>query len=266
MNTPANASAPSLSDFADLQGKTALVTGAFSGLGRHFALTLARAGCRVALAGRRVEEGAKLQQELQAMGAASCVIRLDVRDPDSVAAALDDSQRHLGPLDILINNAGVAITRPAVEHTEADWQTVIDTNLNGVFRVAQAAARQVIAAGKGGSIVNIASVAGLRVMQQVPSYHASKAGVIHMSRALALEWARHGIRVNALAPGYIATAINHDHFASDKGEAMLQRVPQRRIGRPEELEAPLLLLASSASSYMTGSVLVVDGGHTVNTL
>jgi NAD(P)-dependent dehydrogenase (short-subunit alcohol dehydrogenase family) len=263
VNPPPNAP---LQPFADLHGKVALVTGAFSGLGRHFALTLARAGCRVALAGRRVAEGAQLQQTLQHMGVTSCVVRLDVRDPDSVSAALDEVRHQLGTIDILVNNAGVAITRPAVAHTEADWQTVIDTNLNGVFRVAQAAARQMMAADKGGSIVNIASVAGLRVMQQVPSYHASKAGVIHMSKALALEWARHGIRVNALAPGYIATAINQDHFASDKGQAMLQRVPQRRIGLPEELEAPLLLLASSASSYMTGSVLVVDGGHTVNTL
>lgn len=257
---------PALSPFHDLRGKTALVTGAFSGLGRHFALTLARAGCNVALAGRRIDEGNALQRMLQPLGVMSCVIQLDVRAPDSVAAALQEAQRHLGSLDILVNNAGVAITRPAVQHTEADWQSVIDTNLNGVFRVAQAAARQMIEAHKGGSIINIASVAGLRVMQQVPSYHASKAGVIHLSKALALEWARHGIRVNALAPGHIATAINEDHFASEKGQAMLQRVPQRRVGRADELDAPLLLLASSASSYMTGSVLVVDGGHAVSTL
>lgn len=274
--TSSRSDAPSSSDgaldaiastpFADLRGKTALVTGAFGGLGRHFALTLARAGCRVVLAGRRVAEGENVREAIVQQGGQAMVVALDVRDPHSVTTALGVVEAAWGAVDILINNAGMAITAPALSCTEADWSAVIDTNLSGVFRMAQACARRMVDLGRGGSIVNIASIAGLRVMQQVPAYHASKAGVIHLTQALALEWARHGIRVNALAPGYIETALNEAHFASDKGQSMVQRVPQRRIGQASELDAPLLLLASEASSYMTGSVLVVDGGHLVSTL
>jgi 2-deoxy-D-gluconate 3-dehydrogenase len=252
--------------FSDLKGRTAFVTGAFGGLGRHFALTLASAGCRVALAGRRTQEGEGVLAEVRAAGSDGCVVKLDVRNPASVAAAFDEASTALGTPQVVVNNAGVAGTKPAFEQTEEDWQFVVDTNLNGVWRVAQAAARRMQAHGQGGSIVNIASVAGLRVMQQVPSYNASKAGVIHLTRALALEWARHGIRVNAIAPGYIGTDINHEHFASEAGQAMIKRVPQRRIGEPEHLDGALLLLASDASTYMTGSVVVVDGGHAVSSL
>ena len=252
--------------YSDLKGKVALVTGAFGGLGEHFALTLARAGCRIALAGRRTQEGERVLAQIHDAGGEGCVVRLDVRDATSVTEAFDTAARKLGTVGVVVNNAGVAVTKPALEHTEEDWNQVIDTNLNGVWRVAQTAVRQMTAAGLGGSVINIASVAGLRVMQQVPSYVAAKAAVIHLTRALALEWARIGIRVNALAPGYIGTDINRDFFASEAGTAMIKRVPQRRLGKPEDLDGALLLLASDASAFMTGSVLVVDGGHIVNSL
>jgi NAD(P)-dependent dehydrogenase (short-subunit alcohol dehydrogenase family) len=252
--------------FADLEGKVALVTGAFGGLGRHFAQTLARAGCRVALAGRRLGEGEALLAELRKAGGNGCVVPLDVTDPASVASAFASAANALGPVNIVINSAGIAVTRAAVEVSEAEWHSVIDTNLNGAWRVAQCAARMMRDAGHGGSIVNIASILGLRVAQQVPAYTAAKAGLIHLTRALAIEWARHGIRVNALAPGYFATSINDEFFRSENGQAMIKRIPQRRFGEPCELDAPLLLLASDASSYINGAVLPVDGGHSVNTL
>jgi NAD(P)-dependent dehydrogenase (short-subunit alcohol dehydrogenase family) len=257
--------APHSNPFADLDGKVALVTGAFSGLGRQFALTLAGAGCKLALAGRRVGEGEALLAELRQMGRQACVVALDVRDAGSVAAAFAAAEQALGPVQIVINSAGIAVTRAALEVTEDEWQSVIDTNLSGAWRVAQCAARSMREHG-GGSIVNIASILGLRVAQQVPAYAAAKAGLIHLTRALALEWARYGIRVNALAPGYLATQINDSFFNSDSGQAMIKRIPQRRLGMPSELDAPLLLLASSASSYINGAVLPVDGGHCINTL
>lgn len=256
---------PSLQPFADLDGKVALVTGAFSGLGRHFALTLAGAGCRVALAGRRVAEGEALLAELREMGREACVVPLDVRNGSSVTSAFASAAQVLGPVQIVINSAGIAITRAAIEVTEDEWQSVIDTNLSGAWRVAQCAARAMRDTG-GGSIVNIASILGLRVAQQVPAYAAAKAGLIHLTRALALEWARYGIRVNALAPGYLATQINDTFFETDSGQAMIKRIPQRRLGAPSELDVPLLLLASNASSYINGAVLPVDGGHSINTL
>ncbi|CAB5517267.1 Gluconate 5-dehydrogenase [Achromobacter anxifer] len=252
--------------FEDLRNKRALVTGAFGGLGAEFARTLAAAGAHVALAGRRLQAGEQLAAELAAADRRACAIALDVTRPDSVAGLFDAAAERLdGALDILVNNAGITATRPALEHTEADWMDVIDVNLNGTWRVAQAAGRHMQAHG-GGSIINIASILGLRVAQQVPAYTASKAALIQLTQALALEWARHGIRVNALAPGYIETDLNREFFASDAGQALIRRVPQRRLGQARELSAPLLLLASDASSFMTGSVLVVDGGHLISTL
>ncbi|WP_088142359.1 SDR family NAD(P)-dependent oxidoreductase [Achromobacter xylosoxidans] len=252
--------------FEDLRNKRALVTGAFGGLGAEFARTLSAAGAHVALAGRRLQAGEQLAAELAATDRQACAIALDVTQPDSVAGLFDAASERLGgAIDILINNAGVTATRPALEHTEADWMDVIDVNLNGTWRVAQAAGRHMQAHG-GGSIINIASILGLRVAQQVPAYAASKAALIQLTQALALEWARHGIRVNALAPGYIETDLNREFFASDAGQALIRRVPQRRLGQARELSAPLLLLASDASSFMTGSVLVVDGGHLISTL
>ncbi len=252
--------------FADLEGKVALVTGAFGGLGLHFAQTLARAGCKVALAGRRVGEGEALLAELRTQGGQGCVVALDVRDPASVDAAFAATQRELGPVQIVVNSAGIATTGPAMEVDEAQWQSVIDTNLNGAWRVAQRAARMMRDAETGGSIINIASILGLRVAQQVPAYTAAKAGLIHLTRSLALEWARHGIRVNALAPGYFETEINRSFFETESGQALIRRIPQRRLGQPRQLDGALLLLASDASDFMTGTVLPVDGGHSINSL
>ena len=179
-------------------------------------------------------------------------VALDVTDPASVAARSTRRPQRSARSPSSINNAGIAITKPLLEHTEEDWQQVIDVNLNGAWRVAQAAARHMVTDAQGGSIVNIASILGLRVAAQVPSYAASKAALVHLTKAMALELARYRIRVNALAPGYVETALNRDFFASEAGEAMIKRVPQRRIGTPEELDGALLLLASDAGSYIDG--------------
>jgi NAD(P)-dependent dehydrogenase (short-subunit alcohol dehydrogenase family) len=249
-----------------LEGRTALVTGANGGLGSHFARTLANAGAKVAVAARRVDSLRDVCAAIEAAGGRALPIALDVTDPASVAAAFEQAAASLGPVTVVVNNAGIAITKPLLEHTEDDWQQVIEVNLNGAWRVAQAAARHMVKHELGGSIVNIASILGLRVSAQVPSYAASKAALIHLTRAMALELARYRIRVNALAPGYVETGINREFFESDAGQALIKRVPQRRIGRPEELDGALLLLASDAGSYTTGAVLAVDGGHVVNTL
>jgi NAD(P)-dependent dehydrogenase (short-subunit alcohol dehydrogenase family) len=249
-----------------LAGRNALVTGANGSLGRHFALTLARAGADVAVAARRVDSVEDVAREIAGLRRGVACVALDVTDRQSVTSAFDEAVAKLGAIDVVVNNAGIAITKPLLEHTEDDWLRVVDVNLNGAWRVAQAAARHMVARGKGGSIVNVASIIGLRVASQVPSYAASKAALIQLTKAMALELARHRIRVNALAPGYIETGMNRDFFASDAGQAMIKRVPQRRIGTPEELDGALLLLASEAGSYMTGSVVTVDGGHVVNSL
>lgn len=249
-----------------LAGRNAIVTGANGGLGSHFARTLAQAGANVAIAARRVDSLDALQASLATAGRRVEPVALDVTDPASVIAAFDHASAALGPITVVVNNAGIAVTKPLLEHTEDDWRQVIDVNLNGAWRVAQTAARHMVAHQRGGSIVNIASLLGLRVTSQVPSYAASKAALIQLTKAMALELARHRIRVNALAPGYIETGINRDFFASESGQALVKRVPQRRLGRPEELDGPLLLLASDAGSYMTGAVLAVDGGHLVSAL
>lgn len=247
-----------------LDGKVALVTGASGGLGRHFAQVLAAAGASVVLAARRVE---KLEETARAIGHGAHAVALDVADAASVTAAFAAAEDAAGgPVTIVINNAGIADTRPALDVTPEDWDRVLDTNLSGAFLVAQAAARRMSATRSGGSIVNIASIAGLRPAGAVAAYCASKAGLVHLTKALALEWARHGIRVNALCPGYIETDINADFFATEAGKALVKRIPQRRLGRPEELDAPLLLLASDASPYLTGATLAVDGGHLVSSL
>ncbi|MBV7485087.1 SDR family NAD(P)-dependent oxidoreductase [Bordetella sp. BOR01] len=252
--------------FEDLKAKTALVTGAYSGLGRHFACLLADAGARVALCGRRTELGHEVADAIRRQGGQACVVKMDVTQPDSVQAAIDKASAELGPLDIVVNNAGVALSEPALDISEQAWTDLIDVNLNGAWRVAQASARHFRAQERPGTIVNIASILGQRVASQVAPYAAAKAGLLHLTRALALEWARHGIRVNALAPGYIATDLNRDFFASPAGQALIKRVPQRRLGQPQDLDGPLLLLASDASRFMTGSVIDVDGGHLVSSL
>lgn len=248
---------------ADLSGRHAIVTGASSGLGRHFAVVLARAGARVTLAARRLPALEETASMIVGAGGSVDVVPLDVTDAGSVAAAFSGESP---PFNIVINNAGIAHNAPALQTSAADWQGVIDTNLSGVFRVAQAAAGRMIAAGTGGSIVNVASILGLRVAGNVAAYSAAKAGVMHMTRSLALEWSRYGIRVNALCPGYIETDLNWDFFATDAGRALVRRVPQRRLGKFEDLDGPLLLLASEASSFMTGTEIVVDGGHLVSSL
>jgi NAD(P)-dependent dehydrogenase (short-subunit alcohol dehydrogenase family) len=249
-----------------LQGRTALVTGANGGLGSHFALTLAKSGARVAVAARRLDSLTPVVDAIKAAGGDAAPVALDVTDSDSVAGAIERAAAALGAVTVVVNNAGIAITKPLLDHTEDDWNQVIEVNLNGAWRVAQAAARHMVKHGQGGSIVNIASILGLRVSSQVPSYVASKAALIHLTKAMALELTRHKIRVNALAPGYVETGINREFFASEVGQALIKRIPQRRIATPDELDGALLLLASDAGSYITGAVLAVDGGHIVNTL
>jgi NAD(P)-dependent dehydrogenase (short-subunit alcohol dehydrogenase family) len=249
-----------------LEGRVALVTGANGGLGAHFAETLSAAGAKVALCARRVETLADVAARIRERGGAAHVVALDVTRRESVVAAFDDAAQALGPVNVVVNNAGVAVTKPLLDHTDDDWDQVVGVNLTGAWRVAQEAARHMVKHANGGSIVNIASILGLRVSAQVPSYAASKAALIHLTKAMALELARHRIRVNALAPGYVETGINREFFQSDAGQALIKRIPQRRIGVPGELDGALLLLASDAGSYATGSVFVVDGGHLVNTL
>ena len=249
-----------------LAGRNALVTGANGSLGSHFARTLAKAGADVAVTARRVDALDPLVDEIAKLGRRAVPLALDVTDAAGVAQAFDHAAHALGAITVVVNNAGIAITKPLLDHTEDDWLRVVEVNLNGAWRVAQAAARHMVAHGAGGSIVNVSSILGLRVAAQVPSYAASKAALIQLTKAMALELARHRIRVNALAPGYIETAMNHDFFASDAGQAMIKRVPQRRIGMPDELDGALLLLASDAGSYMTGSVVTVDGGHVASSL
>ena len=249
-----------------LEGHTALVTGANGGLGSHFAEVLAQAGAKVAVAARRVDSLRELEQRIVAAGGRAHAIALDVTRRESVVAAFEQAAEALGPVTVVVNNAGVAVTKPILEQTEEDWMGVIEVNLNGAWRVAQEAARHMVKHQRGGSIVNIASILGLRVSAQVPAYAASKAALIQLTKAMALELARHKIRVNALAPGYVETSINREFFGSDAGQALVKRIPQRRIGAPGELDGALLLLASDAGSYATGSVLVVDGGQLVNTL
>jgi NAD(P)-dependent dehydrogenase (short-subunit alcohol dehydrogenase family) len=254
-----------------LEGKHALVTGASSGLGRHFAEFLATAGAKVTLAARRENALAESVAEIRAQssqtqsGQAQSVV-MDVTDAGSIERALEHAEQDFGPVSILINNAGVTVTRGALDLDEATWDQVIDTNLKGAWLAAQAAARHMVHHGIAGSIVNIASILALRVAGGVAPYAVSKAGVVQMTKVLALEWARHKIRVNALAPGYIETELNSDFFASEAGKALIKRIPQRRLGEARELEGPLLLLASDAGSYMTGSVIAVDGGHLVSGL
>ncbi|RYX93406.1 MAG: SDR family oxidoreductase [Comamonadaceae bacterium] len=249
-----------------LQGRVALVTGASSGLGAHFAQVLAAAGARVWLAARRTDRLAALAAELNATGAQAGTVALDVANAASVTAAFDTMAAEGALPDIVINNAGAGLGTPALETTEADWDQVIDTNLKGAWLVATEAARRLVAAKQPGSIVNIASILGERVGMAVAPYAASKAGLVQLTKALALEWARHNIRVNALCPGYIVTDINRDFLLGEHGDRMRTRIPQRRFGEPRDLDGPLLLLASDAGRYMTGAAIAADGGHLVSGL
>lgn len=247
----------------DLTGKVALVTGASSGLGRQFALTLAEAGADVVVAARRAERLHELAGEIAGHGRRGEALSLDVSDPASIAAATATAWSTMGRIDILVNNAGVALTKPFLEQTVEDWDFVLDTNLKGAFLVAQAVARRMVEDGRGGNIVNIASIIAQRVEKQLVAYAASKAGLVQVTKTMALELARHDIRVNAIAPGYVITEINKDFLESEAGEKMKRGVPMRRFGAVEDLDGPLLLLAGDGSRFMTGSVVTVDGGHTL---
>lgn len=250
----------SLSEHFSLEGQTALVTGASSGLGRHFAATLARAGARVAVAARRGDKLEETVEIITASGGKAVPVILDVTEPESLPAAFDTAEAALGPITILVNNAGVPSRTPFLDMDEDEWRQTMDVNLDGVARVAREAGCRMRAAKTGGSIVNIASVLGLAVLRSVSAYAVSKAAVIQLTKAMALEVSRDSIRVNALAPGYFATDLNRGFLSSDAGQRIIASVPQARVGNLEELDGPLLLLTSDAGSFMTGSVLSVDGG------
>jgi NAD(P)-dependent dehydrogenase (short-subunit alcohol dehydrogenase family) len=255
-----------MSKLFDLSGKVALVTGASSGLGAHFAHALGAAGAAVVVAARRADRLSSLQAELAKGGIKAAAVDLDVQSGASIAAAFDAGEKALGSIDIVVNNAGISIQKRALDMPEEDWDAVVDTNLRGAWLVAQTAARRWVEAKRGGSIVNIASILGLRTIGQVAPYNASKAGLIHLTKALAMEWARYQIRVNAICPGYIETEMNSAFWKTPPGQKLIDRIPQRRIGQPGNLDGALLLLASQAGEFMTGSVITVDGGHTVSSL
>jgi NAD(P)-dependent dehydrogenase (short-subunit alcohol dehydrogenase family) len=222
---------------------------------------LTSAGAKVAIAARRVDRLHALEAEIGKNGGRALPVALDVTDRQSVDQAFDAAEAALGPITILINNAGVPSESFFLQTSEEEWRAVADVNLDGVFRVGQEAARRMTAHDAGGSIINIASILSFGAMKSLSAYAATKAAVVSLTKSMALELARHGIRVNALAPGYFATEINDGFLASDAGKRVLGRVPMRRAGRLEELDAPLLLLASDAGSFITGSVITVDGGH-----
>jgi NAD(P)-dependent dehydrogenase (short-subunit alcohol dehydrogenase family) len=244
----------------DLTGRVAFITGASSGLGAHAARVLARHGAVVAIAARRVEKLDALAAEIEREGGRAHRVALDVTDEASAAAAIAGTAKHLGPIRILINNAGVTKSIWFTAMTQADWRDVLSVNLDGVFRVGQAAARHMQEHRQGGSIVNIASALGIASDKKVSAYMASKAAVIHLTRAMALELARDNIRVNALAPGYFLSELTESFLTSAEGKKALEKYPMRRAADLRELDGPLLLLASDAGSYVTGSVLVADGG------
>ncbi len=241
-----------------LRGKLALVTGASSGLGTHFAQVLA-------VAARRADKLQGVVDAIAAQGGEARAFALDVTDNASVRACFD-ALGAWGLPDVVVNNAGVTVTRPLLEQTEDDFDHVLDTNLKGCWLVATEAARRMAASGQGGSIVNVASILGERVAGGVAPYAISKAGVVQATKAMALELARHRIRVNALLPGYVVTDLNRDFLVSEAGDKLRSRIPSRRFGELGDLDGPLLLLASDAGAAMSGATLAVDGAHLVSSL
>ena len=250
----------------DMAGKVALVTGASDGLGRHFARTLAGAGATVVLGARRAGKLDAAVAEITQDGGSAQAVTIDVTSEASVTNAFRQIEEHAGTVNVIVNNAGVTVTKSLLDVSEAEWDSVLDTNLKGAWLVTREAARRLIDAQRPGCIVNITSILGERVAGNVAAYTASKAGLTQFTKAAALELARYGIRVNALAPGYIHSSLNDEFFTSPAGEALIKRIPQRRLGALADLDAPLLLLASDASPFLTGAVLAVDGGHLVSSL
>jgi 3-oxoacyl-[acyl-carrier protein] reductase len=244
----------------DVSKETILITGASQGLGRQFARVLAAHGAAVVLAARQTAKLKSLEEEIRGQGGRAAAVQMDVTDIASIATAVDGAEAALGPVSVLINNAGIAIEKLAVDQTEADWDSVINANLKGAYFLATEMARRMIARNQEGNIVNIASVLGQGVMKFLSPYTISKAGIIQATKAMALELAGNRIRVNALAPGYIDTEMNHDFWSTQAGEKLTKRIPQRRVGAESDLDGAILLLASSASRYMTGTVVTVDGG------
>jgi NAD(P)-dependent dehydrogenase (short-subunit alcohol dehydrogenase family) len=255
----------------DLSGRVALVTGASSGLGAQFARTLAQAGAAVVLAGRRTDRLKTLRAEIVAGGGDAQVVQLDVTDVDSIKSAVAHAETECGTIDILVNNSGVSTTQKLTEVTADDYDFVMNTNTRGAFFVAQEVGKRMIARSRGaapgtftgGRIVNIASMAGLRPLGQIGVYAMSKAAVVHMTRAMALEWGRHGINVNAICPGYIDTEINHHHWQTDGGQKLVQMLPRKRVGQPKDLDTTLLMLCANESHFINGAIIQADDGFGV---
>ncbi|MCP5284239.1 MAG: SDR family oxidoreductase [Burkholderiaceae bacterium] len=255
----------------DLSGRVALVTGASGGLGAQFARTLAAAGAGVVLAARRVERLKTLRAEIEAAGGDAHVVTLDVTDHDSIKAAVAHAETEMGTIDILVNNSGVSTTQKLVDVEPEDFDYVMNTNARGAFFVAQEVGKRMIARSRGaapgtftgGRIVNIASMAGLRVLGQIGVYCMSKAAVIHMTRAMALEWGRYGINVNAICPGYIDTEINHHHWQTEAGQKLVNMLPRKRVGQPKDLDAVLMMLCANESHFVNGAVISADDGFGV---
>jgi NAD(P)-dependent dehydrogenase (short-subunit alcohol dehydrogenase family) len=249
----------------NLKEKTALVTGASSGLGARFARVLAANGAAVVLASRRVERLKELRAEIEGEGGEAHVVAMDVTDPESIAAGVERAEAEAGAIDILVNNSGVSTTQRLVDVTPDDYDFVFDTNTRGAFFVAQAVGRRMIVRAKTepdrpARIINIASMAGLKVLAQIGTYSMSKAAVVHMTRAMALEWARYNINVNAICPGYISTELNEQHWETEAGRKLISMTPRRRLGQPEDLDGLLLLLASEHSRFVNGAIITADDG------
>ncbi|MBI5334470.1 MAG: SDR family oxidoreductase [Burkholderiales bacterium] len=252
----------------DLSGRVAFVTGASGGLGQQFARTLSQAGAAVVLASRRVERLKDLRAEIEAAGGDAHVVGLDVTDPASIRSAVAHAETEVGPIDILINNSGVSTTQKLIDVTPEDYDYVFDTNTKGAFFVAQEVGKRMLARARGaapgtftgGRIVNIASMAGLRVLSQIGVYCMSKAAVVHMTKAMALEWGRFGINVNAICPGYIDTEINHHHWQTEQGKKLIEMLPRKRVGQPADLDALLVMLCSNESHFINGAVISADDG------
>ncbi len=252
----------------DLSGRVALVTGASGGLGAQFARTLSRAGAAVVLASRRTDKLKELRAQIEAEGGDAHVVMLDVTDHASIMAGVAHAETEVGPIDILVNNSGVSTTQRLQDVTEQDFDFIFKTNVKGAFFVAQEVGKRMLAHAKGaapgsyrgGRIINIASMAGLRVLPQIGVYCMSKAAVVQMTRAMALEWGKFGINVNAICPGYIDTEINHHHWETEQGKKLVQMLPRKRIGKPEDLDALLVMLASGESHFVNGAIIAADDG------